>query len=61
MPTKPSTRWLRKLPAIHLHAGACKGVYRQLQMPVSDAYEYAGELVVRNMAHTDAGRYCCIR
>ena len=28
--------------------------YRQLQMPVSDAYEYAGELVVRNMAHTDA-------
>ena len=28
--------------------------YRQLQMPVSDAYEYVGELVVRNMAHTDA-------
>lgn len=28
--------------------------YRQLQMPVSDAYEYAGELVVRNMAHPDA-------
>lgn len=28
--------------------------YRQLQMPVSDAYEYAGELVVRNMAHADA-------
>ena len=27
--------------------------YRQLQMPVSDAYEYVGELVV-NMAHTDA-------
>ena len=28
--------------------------YRQLQMPVSDAYEYSGELVVRNMAHADA-------
>ncbi len=28
--------------------------YRQPQMPVSDAYEYAEELVVRNMAHTDA-------
>jgi enoyl-CoA hydratase/carnithine racemase len=28
--------------------------YRQLQMPVSDAYEYAGELVVRNMAHAYA-------
>jgi enoyl-CoA hydratase/carnithine racemase len=28
--------------------------HRQLQMPVSDAFEYAGELVVRNMAHTDA-------
>ncbi len=28
--------------------------YRQLQMPISDAYEYAGELVVRNMAHADA-------
>ena len=28
--------------------------YRQLQMSVSDAYEYAGELVVRNMAHPDA-------
>jgi enoyl-CoA hydratase/carnithine racemase len=28
--------------------------YRQLQMPVSDAYEYAGELVVPNMAHADA-------
>ena len=28
--------------------------YRQLQMQVSDAYEYAGELVVRNMAHPDA-------
>jgi enoyl-CoA hydratase/carnithine racemase len=28
--------------------------YHQLQMPVSDAYEYAGELVVRNMAHADA-------
>lgn len=31
-----------------------QGFYRQLQMPVSDAYEYAGELVVRNMAHADA-------
>jgi len=28
--------------------------YRQLQMPIADAYEYAGELVVRNMAHHDA-------
>jgi len=28
--------------------------YRQLQMPISDAYEYSGELVVRNMAHADA-------
>jgi enoyl-CoA hydratase/carnithine racemase len=28
--------------------------YRQLQMTVSDAYEYAGELVARNMAHADA-------
>lgn len=28
--------------------------YRQLQMPVADAYEYAGEVVVRNMAHADA-------
>ncbi|MFA7505940.1 MAG: enoyl-CoA hydratase [Burkholderiaceae bacterium] len=28
--------------------------YRQLQMPISDAYEYAGEVVVRNMAHADA-------
>lgn len=28
--------------------------YRQLQMPLSDAYEYAGEVVVRNMAHPDA-------
>lgn len=28
--------------------------YRQLQMPISDAYEYSGELVVRNMAHSDA-------
>lgn len=28
--------------------------YRQLQMPIADAYEYAGEVVVRNMAHEDA-------
>lgn len=28
--------------------------YRQAQMSISDAYEYAGELVVRNMAHDDA-------
>lgn len=28
--------------------------YRQLQMPIADAYEYVGELVVRNMAHHDA-------
>lgn len=28
--------------------------YRQAQMPIADAYEYAGELVVRNMAHVDA-------
>ena len=28
--------------------------YRQLQMPISDAYEYAGEVMVRNMAHHDA-------
>ena len=28
--------------------------YRQLQMSVGDAYEYAGELVTRNMAHPDA-------
>ncbi len=28
--------------------------YRQLPMPLADAYEYAGEVVVRNMAHTDA-------
>lgn len=32
-----------------------RAFYRQLQMSVSDAYEYAGELVVRNMAHPDAG------
>ena len=28
--------------------------YRQLQMPISDAYEYAGNVMVRNMAHHDA-------
>lgn len=28
--------------------------YRQLQMSLSDAYEYAGETVVRNMSHMDA-------
>lgn len=28
--------------------------YRQLQMSLSDAYAYAGELVVRNMMHADA-------
>jgi len=28
--------------------------YRQLQMPISDAYEYAGNVMVRNMAHDDA-------
>lgn len=28
--------------------------YRQSQMQIADAYEYAGELVVRNMAHPDA-------
>lgn len=28
--------------------------YRQLQMSLADAYEYAGEVVVRNMAHPDA-------
>ncbi|RYE73153.1 MAG: enoyl-CoA hydratase [Oxalobacteraceae bacterium] len=28
--------------------------YRQLQMSLGDAYEYAGEVVVRNMGHADA-------
>ncbi len=28
--------------------------YRQLPMPLADAYEYCGEVVVRNMAHADA-------
>jgi len=28
--------------------------YRQLQMPLADAYEYAGEVGVRNRAHPDA-------
>ncbi len=28
--------------------------YRQLQMSLADAYEYAGEIVVRNMSHADA-------
>jgi len=28
--------------------------YRQLQMPIADAYAYAGELTGRNMAHHDA-------
>lgn len=31
-----------------------RAFYRQLQMSMSDAYAYAGELVVRNMAHHDA-------
>lgn len=28
--------------------------YRQLQMPIADAYAYAGEVMVRNMEHPDA-------
>lgn len=28
--------------------------YRQMQMSISDAYEYAGQLTARNMAHSDA-------
>jgi enoyl-CoA hydratase/carnithine racemase len=28
--------------------------YRQLQMSLADAYDYAGEVVARNMAHPDA-------
>lgn len=28
--------------------------YRQMQMSISDAYEYAGQLTARNMAHADA-------
>ena len=28
--------------------------YRQLPMPLADAYEYCGEVVARNMAHADA-------
>lgn len=28
--------------------------YRQLSMPLTDAYEYCGEVVARNMAHADA-------
>ncbi len=31
-----------------------RAFYRQLQMSMSDAYAYAGELVVRNMMHADA-------
>lgn len=31
-----------------------RAFYRQLQMSMSDAYEYAGELVARNMMHPDA-------
>jgi len=31
-----------------------RAFYRQLQMSMSNAYEYAGELVTRNMAHPDA-------
>lgn len=31
-----------------------RAFYRQLQMSMSNAYEYAGELVGRNMAHHDA-------
>ena len=45
-------RWQRKnAQQISLHAGATgkQAFYRHLEMPVSDAYEYAGELVVRNM------------
>ena len=29
-------------------------LYRQMEMTVANAYEYAGELVVRNMLHSDA-------
>lgn len=32
-----------------------QGFYRQLQMSISDAYEYAGQLAARNMTHPDAG------
>lgn len=31
-----------------------RAFYRQLQMSMPDAYEYAGELVARNMMHADA-------
>lgn len=31
-----------------------RAFYQQLQMSMSDAYEYAGELVTRNMTHQDA-------
>lgn len=31
-----------------------RAFYRQIQMTISDAYEYAGEVVARNMEHADA-------